>query len=40
VIHQIVLNLLKTEKTVKGGVKAKRLEAAWDEDTLLKVLAV
>ena len=40
VIRQIALILLKNEKTARGGVQAKRLQAAWDEDTLLKVLAV
>lgn len=40
VIRQIAINLLKKEKTAKGGVQAKRLQAAWDEDYLLKVLSV
>jgi predicted transposase YbfD/YdcC len=40
VIRQIGLNLLKQEKTAKGGIQAKRLQAAWDIDYLLKVISV
>jgi predicted transposase YbfD/YdcC len=39
VLRHIALNLLKQEKTAKGGVHAKQLQAAWDQDYLLKVLA-
>jgi predicted transposase YbfD/YdcC len=39
VLRHIALNLLKQEKTAKGGVRAKQLQAAWDQDYLLKVLA-
>jgi hypothetical protein len=35
----MALNLLKQEVTLKGGVKAKRLLAGWDQDYLLKVLS-
>jgi predicted transposase YbfD/YdcC len=38
VLRHIVLNLLKKEKTAKGGVHAKQLQAAWNDDYLLKVL--
>ncbi len=37
-LRQIALNLLKQEHTIKHGVKAKRLNAGWDESYLLKVL--
>jgi predicted transposase YbfD/YdcC len=39
VIRHMALNLLKQEKTAKGGIKAKRLQAAWNEDYLVKVLS-
>jgi predicted transposase YbfD/YdcC len=33
------LKLLKQERTAKGGMYGKLLQAAWREDYLLKVLA-
>jgi len=39
VLRHIALNLLRREGTAKGGIKAKRLQAAWDITYLLKVLA-
>jgi predicted transposase YbfD/YdcC len=38
-LRHMALNLLKQEVTLKGGVKAKRLLAGWDQDYLLKVLS-
>ena len=39
VLRHIALNLLKQEKTAKGGIHARQLQAAWKEDYLLKVLS-
>ena len=39
VLRHIALNLLKQEKMAKGGIHAKQLQAAWNQDYLLKVLA-
>jgi predicted transposase YbfD/YdcC len=38
-LRHMAVNLLKQEKTGKGGIKAKRLQAAWDDDYLVKVLS-
>jgi len=37
-LNKIALNLLKNEKTLKIGVKGRRLKAGWDDNYLLKVL--
>lgn len=38
VTRYIALNLIKTEKTAKVGVKTKRLMAGWDNNYLLKII--
>jgi predicted transposase YbfD/YdcC len=40
ILRRIALNLLKREKTVKVGIKAKRLMAGWDQAYLLNVLGI
>lgn len=39
VIRHIVLNLLRQDKSFKGGIHAKRLKCAWDINYRLQVLA-
>ena len=36
-IRHLALNLLKQERSAKGGIKAKRKKAGWGFDYLLKV---
>lgn len=38
-LRHMALNLLKQEKTAKGGVHSKQLQAAWNNDYLSKILA-
>ncbi|MEW5986904.1 MAG: ISAs1 family transposase, partial [Chloroflexota bacterium] len=35
----MAVNLLKQEKTAKGGIHAKRMLTAWDDEYLVKVLS-
>jgi predicted transposase YbfD/YdcC len=39
-LRRIALNLLKQEKTLKRGIKAKQHKASWDEQYMLKVLQI
>ena len=39
VLRRMAVNLLKGEKTEKGGVEAKRSRAGWDDDYMKTVLA-
>ena len=39
VLRHMAVNLLKQETSAKGGIKAKRLQAGWNEDYLLKILS-
>lgn len=39
ILRHMATNLLKREKSLKGGLQTKRLKAGWDHDYLLKVLA-
>ena len=38
-LNRIALNLLKREKSVKLGVKNKRLLAGWDNNYLLRLIS-
>lgn len=38
-LSRIALNLLKRDRSVKAGIKAKRLNAGWDHDYLLRLIS-
>ena len=39
ILRHMALNLLKREKSLKGGIQTKRLKAAWDHSYLMKILS-
>jgi hypothetical protein len=39
-MNKISLHRLKNERSVKVGIKNKRLKAGWDNDYMMKVLTV
>ena len=39
VIRHLAVNLLAQEKSAKGGIRAKRLKAGWDDQYLARILA-
>jgi predicted transposase YbfD/YdcC len=38
ILRHMAMNLLKREKSLKGGIQTKRLKAGWDQNYLLKIL--
>ena len=38
-LTRIALNLIRKDKSTKGSVRGKRLQAAWDDEFLWKLLA-
>ena len=38
-LRHVVLNVLRLDKSVFGGISVKRRELAWDDDKLLKLMA-
>jgi hypothetical protein len=39
-VRHFAVNLLKQEKSSRLGIEAKRKQAGWDENYLLKVLKI
>jgi hypothetical protein len=39
-LRRMALSLLKQDKTVKLGIKNKRLKATWDHDYLIRLLTL
>ena len=40
ILRHIAVNLLKRDKTFKGGITAKRLKAGWDTDYLIAIFKI
>ncbi|MTH94565.1 ISAs1 family transposase, partial [Roseibium sp. RKSG952] len=40
VIRKIAINLVKADKSQKGSIKGKRKAAGWDNDYMLKIMAL
>ena len=38
ILKHMAINMIKKEKSLKAGIQAKRLKAAWDHDYLFKIL--
>ena len=38
IVRHIALNMLQQNKTLKRGIKAKRLQAAWDNEYIAAIL--
>ena len=38
ILRHMAINLIKQEKTLKGGIQTKRMKAAWDHKYLIKIL--
>lgn len=38
-LSRIALNLLKRDQSIKAGIKAKRLNAGWDHEYLLRLIS-
>ena len=39
ILRHMAIDLIKREKSLKGGIQTKRLKAAWDHSYLLKILS-
>ena len=39
VLNRIALNLIRKDKSTKGSIRGKRLQAAWDDAFLWQLLA-
>ena len=39
-MNKVALNILKNEKSIRLGVKNKRMKSGWDNQYMMKVLTV